>query len=284
MPDLSTRPAVTTIATTDLVHLYRGADGTTADKKITLANFFGDSTAQTALGILTGSGGVEIGNVASAVDGAALGAITSATSGGAVGYSANTTTGGAVGDSANSTTGFAGGANANASASGAIQLGSGTNSTANTIQFLSSNSVTETQFGYLSTATAFGSSLLDDADAAAGRATLEVGKIVTNSKAAAYTVGTDDSLESYGGVIYVTASATITLPAVADGMNVTFLSVGAITITIDPNASDLIMRDGTAQADGVTIVSPGASGDVAVLTYYDSTGWYASTNSWTQGS
>jgi hypothetical protein len=110
------------------------------------------------------------------------------------------------------------------------------------------------------------------------------GGIVTNSKAAGYTIGTDDPREMYGGIIYVTSDATLVLPAVADGMSVTVVAVGATTVTIDPNGSDLIVRDGTAQADGVTIVGTGTAGDICVITYYDATGWYAATNSWTQGS
>lgn len=90
--------------------------------------------------------------------------------------------------------------------------------------------------------------------------------------------------QGYGSVHYVNATATITLPAVVDGTSFTIVAIGAVTITVDPNASDLIVRDGTAQTDGVTIVSPGAAGDIATFTYYDATGWYASTNSWTQGS
>ena len=59
----------------------------------------------------------------------------SAATGGAIGSSAHATTGGAVGYNANATTGFAGGNSAHATADGAVQLGEGTNATANTLQF-----------------------------------------------------------------------------------------------------------------------------------------------------
>ena len=58
--------------------------------------------------------------------------------------------GGQVGDGASATTGFAGGNNAIASGAGRVQLGEGTNSTDSTIQFLSSGSVTAEEFGLLS--------------------------------------------------------------------------------------------------------------------------------------
>lgn len=82
------------------------------------------------------NGGFEGGNGASAARGGAVGYNASATAGGgAVGQGANTTYGGAVGQGASSSTGFAGGYLAKATADGAVQLGEGTNATANTLQF-----------------------------------------------------------------------------------------------------------------------------------------------------
>jgi len=87
--------------------------------------------------------------------------------------------------------------------------------------------------------------------------------------------------ECYGGVYYVDGAATLTLPAIAAGMQITVYTVGAVAISIDPNASDLIVLDGTAGGDGKKITNTSTAGDVAVLTYYGATGWYASTNTWT---
>ena len=56
-------------------------------------------------------------------------------SNGAIGKDATTVTGGAAGDYSHSTNGFAGGENAVASASGAVQLGEGTNNEASTLKF-----------------------------------------------------------------------------------------------------------------------------------------------------
>ena len=51
--------------------------------------------------------------------------------------------------------------------------------------------------------------------------------------------------EAYGYIIYVTAACTITLPAIAVGMSVTVVVVGAVAVSVDPNAADKIVLDGT---------------------------------------
>ena len=94
--------------------------------------------------------GAAVGNGATAAAGFAGGDHASTTgAGGAAGSSAMTTNGGAVGNGTSSTTGFAGGqasttttgaaigTSAVASGAGAVQLGTGTNTTANTLQFRS---------------------------------------------------------------------------------------------------------------------------------------------------
>lgn len=105
--------------------------------------------------------------------------------------------------------------------------------------------------------------------------------ITVKVTASNYTVGTTSALELYGGVIYVTAAATITIPAVTAGQSFTVITVGAVAVSVDPNASDLIMLDGVALSDGDKITNLSTSGDIAVFTYYDATGWYAATNGWT---
>jgi hypothetical protein len=89
--------------------------------------------------------------------------------------------------------------------------------------------------------------------------------------------------ECGGYVIYVTGAATITLPAIAAGMSVTIITIGAVEVSVDPNASDKIVLDGTALDDGDKITNASTAGDIAVLTYYSADGWYASTNGWTDG-
>ena len=99
-------------------------------------------------GSITSSGGFQAGNNSQAYfgaavglnsacpqGGAAIGSDTYAMFGGAVGQEAKTNDGGAIGFRAQSTDGFAGGNNAVATASGAVQLGEGTNKNSNTLQF-----------------------------------------------------------------------------------------------------------------------------------------------------
>lgn len=109
------------------------------------------------------------------------------------------------------------------------------------------------------------------------------GAVITKTTADDYTVGTTNAAESYGGVIYVTAAKTITLPAIADGMNVSIITIGANAVSVDPNASDKIWLDGTALDDGDKITNKSTAGDIAVCTYYSADGWYCSTNGWTDG-
>jgi len=107
-----------------------------------------------------------------------------------------------------------------------------------------------------------------------------VNKVQTASYAANQTL---TAAECNGYVVYVTGAATITLPPVADGMSVTILTIGNVAVSVDPNASDLIYLDGVALDDGDKITNGSASGDMAVLTYHSSVGWYAATNGWTDG-
>jgi hypothetical protein len=83
------------------------------------------------------------------------------------------------------------------------------------------------------------------------------------------------------GVCYVTGAATITLPAIAEGMCVAIIVIGAVEVSVDPNGNDKIWLDGAALGDGKKITSKSTAGDIAVLTYYSADGWHASTNGWT---
>lgn len=121
-------------------------------------------------------------------------------------------------------------------------------------------------------------------------ASLTVGgfKVVTKSTAANYTVGTTSALEAYGGIIYVTAACTITLPAVVAGMNFTIITVGAVAVHADPNAADKMILDGVTLDDGDKATNTSASGDIIHFAYYSADGWYATSygatgGAWTDG-
>ena len=89
--------------------------------------------------------------------------------------------------------------------------------------------------------------------------------------------------QAYSTVVYCDGTATITLPPVATGMNLTILTVGTKGIQIDPNASDKIWLDGVALDDGDKINNLSVSGNMAVLTYFSADGWYAATTAFTDG-
>ncbi len=118
-----------------------------------------------------------------------------------------------------------------------------------------------------------------------GATMIDIGLIVS-SKVYTATYSANQTLsnkECRGGVIYVTDACDITLPAIFEGANVTIIVIGAVEVDVDVNGSDKTWRDGTPQDDGDKITSPGATGDIAVFTYYSADGWVAMTNSWTDG-
>jgi hypothetical protein len=113
------------------------------------------------------------------------------------------------------------------------------------------------------------------------------GGIPIINKSTAYTIGTDDATEAYGGLVRVTAAATMTLPAVVIGMNVCVYSTTAATVRVDPNASDGIILNGAArQTDGVDIYSDSTAGAFICLFGDSADGWttLGRSGTWTLGS
>jgi hypothetical protein len=87
----------------------------------------------------------------------------------------------------------------------------------------------------------------------------------------------------YGGTFICDTTGTIQLPAVASGMNFTIITKGAIAISADTNASDLMMLDGEILDDGDKATNTSTAGDIIVFQYMDATGWVATSNGWTDG-
>ncbi len=92
--------------------------------------------------------------------GAALGYRSYAENGAAAGDDAEATDGGAIGRGAQATDGFAGGKFANAYIDNGVQLGTGTNTNANTIQFLTAGSVTTNTWLALANSTYIGRQII----------------------------------------------------------------------------------------------------------------------------
>jgi hypothetical protein len=89
-------------------------------------------------------------------------------------------------------------------------------------------------------------------------------------------IGTYASPDTTGGAVTLTNSVTpvwtnttttYVLPAVASsaGKAVIFYVVGTNLITIDPNASEIIVRDGTPQTGGVTMTLAGVAGNYVCM-------------------
>ena len=87
------------------------------------------------------------------------------------------------------------------------------------------------------------------------------------------------------GVVWVTAEAIITLPAVEVGQSVCVYSTTAALVTVNPNDNDRIILDGAALSDGVAILSESAAGDFVCLIGDSAAGWttLGMSGAWTEG-
>ena len=74
--------------------------------------------------------------------------------------------------------------------------------------------------------------------------------------------------------VWTNTTTEYDLPAASgyDGKAVIFYVTGTNAITIDPNSSEVIVRDGTAQTGGVTLTLAGVAGNYVCL-ICDGTRW-----------
>lgn len=91
-----------------------------------------------------------------------------------------------------------------------------------------------------------------------------------------------------GSVVFVSAAATITLPAVSgvvEGGNVTIYSTGANLVKVDLNDSDRFILDGTALTDAHMLDSASGAGDYVTVIKDSSAGWtvIGRSGTWTDG-
>lgn len=73
--------------------------------------------------------------------------------------------------------------------------------------------------------------------------------------------------EAYNRILHYGATGQINLPVGAAGMNLIIYNTGAFTITIEPNGSEVIVRDGTAQTGGVNMTLSGGAGNFVALAF-----------------
>jgi len=86
----------------------------------------------------------------------------------------------------------------------------------------------------------------------------------------------------YGGTFVCdTDDGDLQLPAVGVGMNFTIITVGAIQIVVEPNASDAILLDGVQLDDADSATNLSTAGDIITFQYYSAAGWIATSNGWT---
>jgi hypothetical protein len=88
---------------------------------------------------------------------------------------------------------------------------------------------------------------------------------------------------SQGHTNYVTSAAELEMLAVDTETSFSVVTIGAIAVSVDAFATDLLYLDGTALDDGDKITNASTAGDIATIQYYNATGAYASTNGWTDG-
>jgi hypothetical protein len=66
---------------------------------------------------------------------------------------------------------------------------------------------------------------------------------------------------SYNSLIFYNDTDTLALPAAVAGMNLCVYVTGTNLTTIDPNGTDVVVRDGTAQSAGVSFTVAGVAGN-----------------------
>lgn len=114
-------------------------------------------------------------------------------------------------------------------------------------------------------------------------------EVVTASKSSAYTIGTDDIRECYGGHIFVTGNAVITACDGLDpNMSFSVSVIGAYTISLDVQSDDRQVLDGKVLDDGDKATGTGASGDIIACIPDSAAGWDCHSGStagtkWTDG-
>jgi hypothetical protein len=107
--------------------------------------------------------------------------------------------------------------------------------------------------------------------------------LVTKTTAASYTIGTTDTNECFGGIVYATGGG-IDVTACDDldpGMSFTVIVVGDVQVDLDVQSDNDMTLDGTDLDNGDKAVNPAASqsGSMIVCAYLDSDSWYCASGS-----
>lgn len=140
---------------------------------------------------------------------------------------------------------------------------------------------TLTRAGVIELATAAESLAFADAARAVAPATNGLSNTVRHSGSEAVTAA-----QMHGQAHIVTGAATLTLPAVAAGLNATFVTIGTIAVSVKAGATDKITLNNTALDDGDKITNASTANDtIQIMANAAGTDWETGLRmgTWTDG-
>jgi len=106
---------------------------------------------------------------------------------------------------------------------------------------------------------------------------IALSKVKIQAKTADYTVKASES-GSVFTTLGATAAVTFTLPAAAEGLNYHFFNAADVDLTIDANASEVIMGFNDLGSTAITFVTSSEKIGAGVWVVSDGTNWYAFVN------
>jgi hypothetical protein len=83
-----------------------------------------------------------------------------------------------------------------------------------------------------------------------------------------YQVGSENTRELFGGMIYAEGDLTISLSSIIQGLDFAVCAIGSFTIRFEVGTANYINLDGTWLTQGQAIVGNGSTGDIIVCRYY----------------
>jgi hypothetical protein len=90
-------------------------------------------------------------------------------------------------------------------------------------------------------------------------------------------------MEEYGGIVYATAAATVTLGAIAVGKSTSVVTIGATAVKVKPTSGGVINLNGTDLTADYIITNTSTAGDTAVCAYYTTGKVFCKAVGWTGG-
>ncbi len=98
-----------------------------------------------------------------------------------------------------------------------------------------------------------------------GSNTIKMGRVGTFASPITDNPYTLTAANCYNSTLYYGATGQINLPAAVAGMALVIYNKGAYTITVEPNGTDVIVRNGTEQSAGVNFTLSNGAGNYVTL-------------------